>query len=311
MSPLQTPRTPAIYLKEKGINIYQGRPSLYETRVVDIMRDLGNRTAMCKLPFESTHEERPEKVIILLGATGAGKSTLVNAFVNHFYGVQREDPFRLVLIPENESGKPMSESQTSWITAYTFPWQEGCQAPYNLTIVDTPGFGDTKGLIGDKNITTQLQTFFAKGKPEGLDHVDGIGFVLQASNARLTPTEKYIFDSILSAFGKDVIKNIYLMITFADSKSPPVLEAVKEANIPFVEYFCFNNSALFTSNEAKDSRDLRFDTMFWKLGAKSFSNFFDRFRQSKPVSLQLSNQVLKERHALEATIQAIQTRIQY
>ncbi|CAG0903188.1 unnamed protein product [Darwinula stevensoni] len=101
------------------------------------------------------------------------------------------------------------------------------------------------------------------------------------------------------------------MITFADSKSPPVLEAVKEANIPFVESFCFNNSALFTSNEVKDSRDLRFDTMFWKLGAKSFSNFFDRFRESKPVSLQLSNQVLKERHALEATIQAIQTRIQY
>ncbi|CAG0893837.1 unnamed protein product, partial [Darwinula stevensoni] len=309
MSP-KAPGSPAEYLKQKGTLIRPGRPSLYRIQAVDVMRDSESETSKCKIPFELVHEDKEDKVIILLGATGAGKSTLVNACVNHFYGVEWEDPFRLILIPDSESGKPKAESQTSWITAYTFPWQVGCRAPYNLTIVDTPGFGDTKGLMGDKNITNQLQKFFTKSKPEGLDHLDGIGFVLQASNARLTPTEKYIIDSILSAFGKDVVNNIYLMITFADSKIPPVLGAIKEGQIPFVDFFRFNNSALFSSPNASDSEDSRFDAMFWKLGRRSFSNFFVKFQESKSVSISLSKQVLKERQALEATIQGIQTRIQ-
>ncbi|CAG0882940.1 unnamed protein product [Darwinula stevensoni] len=235
---------------------------------------------------------------------------MVNAFVNHFYGVEWEDPFRLVLIPDTESIKPKAQSQTSRITAYTLPWQEGCQASYNLTIVDTPGFGDTKGLMGDKSITTQLQKFFSQGQKGGMDHLDGIGFVLQASNARLTPTEKYILDSIQSAFGKNVGNNIFLMITFADSKSPPVLEAVKEGNIPFVGYFRFNNSALFTPKNNGKDEDSRFDAMFWTLGARSFSTFFAKFQETQAVSLQMSKDVLKERQALEATIQGIQNRIQ-
>ncbi|CAG0899189.1 unnamed protein product [Darwinula stevensoni] len=293
---------PSAYLKQKGSHRGLGQMALYEIHAEDVMRDMGSRTAKCKLSFDSVHDEKEDKYIILIGASGAGKSTLVNAFVNHFYGVDWEDPFRLVLIPNTETRKSKAESQTSWITAYTFPWQDGCRAPYNLTVVDTPGFGDTKGLAADRSVMTQLQKFVMKTNSEGLNHIDGIGFVLQASNARLTPTEKYIFDSLISTFGKDVVNNIYLMITFADSKTPPVLEAVKEANIPFVESFRFNNSALFSPNDEKDSQDFRFDSMFWKLGARSFS-------KSTPLSLQLSKEVLKERQALEATIQGIQNRI--
>ena len=233
----------------------------------------------------------------------------MNAFVNHFYGVDWEDPFRLLLIPNTDMKKPKTESQTSWITAYTFPWQDGCRAPYHLTVVDTPGFGDTKGLGVDKSITTQLQNFLSKTNSEGLEHIHGIGLVLQASTARLTPTEKYIFESIISAFGKDAINKIYLMITFSDSKSPPVLEAVKESCIPFVESFHFNNSALFASNDEGDSQELLFDSTFWKLGARSFSEFFSKFQKSTPLCLRLNKEVLKERQTLEAIIQGIQNRI--
>ncbi|CAG0899720.1 unnamed protein product [Darwinula stevensoni] len=301
---------PAEYLKANGNLSRPGEPSLYQILALDVMRDPDSRTAKREIHFEITHEEREEKVIILLGATGAGKSTLVNALFNQFYGVQWEDPFRLELIPDTENEKPKAQSQTSWITAYTFPWQEGCEAPYNLTVVDTPGFCDTKGLMDDNSTMTQLHNLFAKKKAEGLSHINGIGFVLQSSNARLTPTDKYIFDSILSVFGSDVVNNIYLMITFADSKTPPVLQAVTEGKVPFVDYFCFNNSALFAPNEESKSRDNQFSSMFWKLGKKNFSDFFLKFQKSKPVSVQLSNQVLREGQALEATIQGIQTRIQ-
>ena len=240
-----------------------------------------------------------------------GKTTLANAIVNHFYGVEWEDPFRLVLIPDNQhEGQSQSHSQTSWITAYTLPWQQGCRASYHLTIVDTPGFGDTKGLWGDKSITSQLQKFFSERQPKGLDHLDGIGIVLQASAGRLTPTEKYIFDSVLSVFGKDVIKNIYLMITFADNNRPPVLEAVKEGNIPHVNFFCLNNSAIFAPNEDTAAEaENKINAIIWKLGRKNIQNFFTELQLSKSVSLQMSEKVLRERDALEAIIHGIQNRI--
>lgn len=39
-----------------------------------------------------------EKTIMLVGATGSGKSTLVDGIVNYVMGVHFEDPFRFTLI---------------------------------------------------------------------------------------------------------------------------------------------------------------------------------------------------------------------
>ena len=149
--------------------------------------------------------------------------------------------------------------------------------PYAVTIIDTPGFGGTEGLKRDKKITEQIKEFFSIPPPDGIDHIDGIGFVVQSSQARLTQTQKYIFDSILSIFGNDVFRNIFLIITFSDGQRPPVLEAVKEANIPnYTErFFKFNNSALLAENH--ESGEVGFDEMFWKMGSVSFKNFFLEF----------------------------------
>ncbi|CAG0903961.1 unnamed protein product [Darwinula stevensoni] len=299
-------RRPAEYLMQKATLTRNG---LYQVPVEDIMRDPDERTAKCRLSFDSTYEDMEERVIILLGATGAGKSTLVNGFVNNFYGVELEDPFRLVLIPDTESGKPKVQSQTSWVTAYTLPWQEGCRASFNLTIVDTPGFGDMRGLLGDKSVMTRLMKLFSKGNSEGLDHLDAVGFVLQASNTSLTLIEKYAFDSVQSVFGKDVINNIFLMITFAGRKIPPVVKAVWEGSIPFVDFFRFNFSTLFASNDAKDSEDHRFAATSWRSSSRSFSNFLAKFQESKPLRLQLSMRVLKRRDAIGKKIVTSHDRI--
>lgn len=44
-----------------------------------------------------------------------------------------------------------------------------------------------------------------------IDHLDGSGLVVQSSLPRLTQTQKYTFDSILSIFGNDVSKNIFMI----------------------------------------------------------------------------------------------------
>ena len=190
---------------------------------------------------------------MVLGATGAGKSTTINGMINYILGVQWEDDFRFKLITDEAGGKSQTHSQTQEITAYTLHRMEGSMVPYTLTIIDTPGFGDTRGLERDREITAQINEFFSIPGSNGIDHLDGIGFVTQASLARLTPTQQYIFDSILSTFGKNIASNIFMMVTFADGNKPPVMDAIKAGNIPFAKSFKFNNSALFTTADSADA----------------------------------------------------------
>ena len=57
---------------------------------------------------------------MLVGATGSGKTTLINSMINYYFGVEYEDNFRFKLITEEDNGKRnQAHSQTSWITAYT------------------------------------------------------------------------------------------------------------------------------------------------------------------------------------------------
>jgi hypothetical protein len=254
----------------------------------------------------------PEKIIMMVGATGAGKSTMINAFVNYYYGTKWTDNFRLKLITEEDEGingvaQSQTKSQTKFITAYTLYYQSGCVVPYTLIIIDTPGFGDVDGIKRDEEITNQIREFFMINGSNGIDHLDAIGFVVQNSVNRLSPTQKYIFDSILSIFGKDISSNIFPMITYADGQIPPVLQALEKTNISTKIYFKFNNSALYAANDSND--DTNVDEMFWKIGIKSLKNFFIEFQKMESVSLKLTKEVLDERQHLEAFVQGIQEEI--
>ncbi|CAG0882562.1 unnamed protein product [Darwinula stevensoni] len=250
------------------------------------------------------------KVLMVVGATGAGKSTLINGIVNYAFDVAWEDEFRFKLIVDegHDQPKSQSQSQTKWITAYVLNKQQGFNLPYTLTVIDTPGFGDTEGIKADEALKNQIREFFSHGGNIGVDQLDGICFVVQASLARLTPTQKYIFDSILAVFGKDVVENIFVLITFADSQAPPVLCAIKDAGVPYTKSFKFNNSALFVNRRIEPENE-GFDRFFWNMGFNSFKNFFQTFQSTKPVSLTLTKEVLKERQRLEAAIQGIQPQI--
>lgn len=47
-------------------------------------------------------EELEEKTIMLVGATGSGKSTLVDGIVNYVTGVSFDDPFRFTIVQLEE-----------------------------------------------------------------------------------------------------------------------------------------------------------------------------------------------------------------
>ena len=77
-----------------------------------------------------------EKSIMVLGATGAGKTTFLNSMSNYLANVHEGDPFRFKIVTEGEEGEASSQSKTKMVSAYCF---NHTKLPYRLTVVDTPG----------------------------------------------------------------------------------------------------------------------------------------------------------------------------
>ena len=50
---------------------------------------------------------------MLIGATGSGKSTLVDGIINYIYGVNFEDPFRFTVVELGYEEKKTTSDQVS------------------------------------------------------------------------------------------------------------------------------------------------------------------------------------------------------
>ena len=247
------------------------------------------------------------KVVLLVGATGSGKSTLINAMFNYIVGVDFQDNFRLRLIDNTENTVNKRNSQTKWITSYTIPHRDGFTIPFKLTIIDTPGFGD--GIERDQSIISQINSCFATGGNSGIDAIDAVGFVVPSPQQRLTPTQSYIFDSILSLFGKDIDRNIFMLLTFADANEPGVLRALALAMVPYEKYFQFNSqvSQHQHSNLSPMERDMC--QLNWDRNKDNFEAFIGELERIQTCSMVLTGSVLQERRQLEHVLEMIQNNI--
>lgn len=284
-----------------------GNPRIYNIPLTQVMRD--DDGCIEKLEYGQKIKNDISKVIMMVGATGSGKTTLINSLVNYVFGVEWDDPFRFKMIVE-DSAANQADSQTKDITCYTLNHQDGFQIPYTLTIIDTPGFGDTQGVERDRQIIEQIRKFFSTPGDRGISHLDAVGFVAQSSQARLSPVQRYIFDNILALFGKDIQDNIFLLLTFADGQKPQVLSAVKEAEVPYKKFFKFNNSAIYSQKDNEDDSSLNFISFFWIMGCKSFKLFLEQLLSVESKSLVLTKDVLEERKRIEVFVEGIQQDIQ-
>ena len=265
-----------------------------------------------ELSYSALAGKRRTRTILVVGATGSGKTTLINAMVNYVLGVEWEDDFRFKLI-EELSGKSQAHSQTDSVIAYDLYHMKGSRLDYSLTVVDTPGFGDTQGIEKDRKIRDQIQDYFHSR--HGVQQLEAVCFVVPSHLARLTKTQQYIFDSILAIFGSDIADNIRIMVTFGDNGTPSVLAAINEAGIPtpmdqntgILLHHKFN-SLIFFTGKRKDAQTEEFNRYYFDMSFDSFNRFFADLSRMETKSLAMTREVLDERKKLQALVQGFQMR---
>lgn len=254
-----------------------------------------------------SEDQRDHKVIILMGATGCGKSTLIDGMINYILGVRWKDPFRFKCVRDDTS-IITNHARTNTVTAYTLRHQDGMNVPFSITIIDTPGYGDTKGVKRDKQITRNIQQFLTQHKTR-VDQIHAACFVAASGDSRLTATQRYAIDSIFSIFGKDMKENIRLLVTFADNSQPAVVEACAAANFPVtfpsagITYSKFNSSVLYADNTQPEDEDFSFDERFWDMSQENYYKFFTMLAGMNGHGRKSAPEVFQSRQLLEHSLE--------
>jgi predicted GTPase len=213
--------------------------------------------------------------ILLLGETGVGKSTFINAFANYLAfnsleQAQTNEP--IVLIPvsfimttgdnfeeqtikfgeydssNNENFNNVGQSVTQHCKSYTFALHQ--YDGKKLRIIDTPGFGDTRGLEQDDQNMEHILQYISR-----LTHLNAICFLLKPNSSRLNMFFRTCLTQLFSFLAPTARKNVIFCFTNARSTfytpgdTSPLLKAMladsSMSDIPFKKdnTFCFDSES--------------------------------------------------------------------
>ncbi|KAK7177190.1 hypothetical protein R3I93_001236 [Phoxinus phoxinus] len=285
-----------------------GPPALYQLKTERKYIHGANRKVR-QWTYGQKDRNKQNKVILLVGETGAGKTTIINTMINHLLGVKFEDEEWYEITDEDEEDIDETQSQTREITVYEAFVEEN---PTSLTIIDTPGFGHTEGIEKDREISEYLTRLFSD-EDDGIRYIDAVCFVMKASQNRLSDKEHYIFHSVLSLFSRDIENNIVFLLTQSDGGPPTgALNAIKKAQIPcrrdvkkIPVHFSF-------SNKQKEKKDKQYEEILrlsWEMGKESMNDFLKLLEEKNRKSVEMTLAVLQERRRLEACVSNLKDRI--
>ncbi|XP_030579766.1 septin-1-like [Archocentrus centrarchus] len=288
----------------RRIGHHSGSPAVYKLNAKEEKFE-----SLTRITVGEKNVNKIKKTILLVGETGAGKSILVNVLINYAMGIKWEDYIWFQIVEEEE--KSQTESQTSDVIVYEIFGYEDKTLPYSLTIIDTPGYGDTRGIEHDATVSQRLLDFFLS--EDGVHELHAVGLVSKASDNRLCDRLMYVFDSLMSLFGKDLEKNIVALITHSDGRRPKnALQALEAAKIKCVRnennqpvYFLFNNCQ--QEDRTEEEKFLKQADEISETGLREFTTFLEKTASKK---LKITVEVLNERITLKACIQNLRERIE-
>jgi len=207
--------------------------------------------------------------ILILGETGVGKSTWINAFANYLYfdtlseaidsskatpvvaipskfTITEGDDTKEIIIGEQDDNEKhdIGVSSTQGTKTYPFPLGE-----YIVNLIDTPGIGDTRGSKKDDenmdNILSHISHY---------EELHGILVLLKPNNAKLGIVFRHCIQQLLAHLHKDAAMNISFVFTNTRSTFyqpgetlPPLRKLLKDKEMPIeamqANMFCYDNEA--------------------------------------------------------------------
>ncbi|CAF4333694.1 unnamed protein product, partial [Rotaria sp. Silwood2] len=200
-------------------------------------------------PTSRTSVERLIEInVLLLGETGVGKSTFINAFVNYLkfdYLQQAERDEPVVLIPVSFL-ITVGQSATQQCKSYVFDSNDRLR----LRLIDTPGIGDIRGINQDVKIMDHILTYI-----DNLSHLNAICLLLKSHASQLNVFFHLCVNQLLTYLTPIGYNNIIFCFTnaqktfYASCDTGPLLRKMlndKHLNgIPFKKEntFCFNSES--------------------------------------------------------------------
>jgi predicted GTPase len=166
--------------------------------------------------------------ILILGKTGVGKSTWINAFANYINYASLDDAVKgdlISLIPSSFiiTNRETFEEQRILIGQDTnecfVDGQSATQHPraYLLSkgklmirLIDTPGIGDVRGIEQDRTNVANILAFLSN-----YDQVHGICVLLKPNEARLDVMFQFCIKEILTHLHRSAAQNIVFCFTNA------------------------------------------------------------------------------------------------
>ena len=213
--------------------------------------------------------------ILLLGETGVGKSTFVNAFANYltFDTLQQAEKGQaVVLIPvsfmitvgdnfdehivkfgnvddaKNEDFEHPGQSVTQHCRSYVFNLKNN--RGRRLCIIDTPGFGDTRGIHQDDYNMTHILEYI-----KTLSHLNAVCFLLKPNESRLNAFFRACLTQLFTLLKPEDAENILFCFTnsrstfYTPGDTAPLLKkmlnSLPKMAVPFRKdnTFCFDSES--------------------------------------------------------------------
>ncbi|QPC72255.1 hypothetical protein HYE68_003007 [Fusarium pseudograminearum] len=253
-------------------------------RIVDVAAEFE-----ASIPAADILDAQNTIVAIFTGTSGHGKSTEINAFVSYLLGGELEDSARVMMI--DDRGTSQTSSVTQFVTCFRIrpfsPVFEG----KTMLIVDTPGYGDTRGYDRDTFVTAAMKDFFST-----VSHVNAIIFTCRAMESRttfLTPVSTYVFQ----LFAKDVQNCLRTIYTFSDAGKPAAHDTLQKLGWPVQNgEISVNNSAFTVKPDTANASQIR---DMWLFSTRGQFQVMVMLLKATPVSTNSSAEVTRDRIDLE------------
>ena len=239
-------------------------------------------------------ETVPHLKFLVIGRTGAGKTTFINSIINQFYNIGYFDERKIAItqhfelvnsegenikiklannMPEfkqkqSDSDKGQYVSQTEKCNIYTLE-----KPGLKLSLIDTPGLGDTRGLKQDKTNVASI----IEGVKELADF-NAICLVQKGNDARVDQMLSYLINELKGMLTKECQNNFIVCFTNVVNKFKiDALGAMKSMAIPTKNFVFFENDCLIppTLIPDYDSGYGNVAKTFWEANTTNFNKLIE------------------------------------